>query len=1335
MVSNHNLSQTIINHNLPQTIINQIIIEQWTSKPAGSIPLFIQETEKENKSNSKEMLTTDGHPVIRLRLEELAIEYRIRKLTHQECPSLPDKDQETLNKLFRSSVCCQLTPLKILKTRVSALLKQLTLQKLNNYSTYIYFGPTKQKLNPKSHCCLLDNLFVETFSRLENYQRFGKPEDFNQAHKELKKFIDFVQASEDSFPENSDKTDLFIKNIFTEILKYTDLLDHCFENSETFFPYLLMVQSELVESSTISYLEKKEIFWEWLKDVSNSYLLHIDHFTESDAISNKDNLNLKKFSSFIQFKKYLDNHLNQFNLAFSEFKRQASIEIIHLLNSTQTKIHYFFNHPLDPSQPNYIDQLEKQQTFLESFKSEIQTKLSFFERFTKELSKMPINLLTNFILALENEPHNLPSEMEDSLKSMHLKEKEQAEMSTILKNYLMHFEKNRAKWNFCIRQDHTNLSASYNFLLNQQPINTIQIKILKNLLQALPCLNHSDFAPLDYLFQSLMKDFQILGNMITNCQDPSFPIELYKQLGLQIVHYCSICFVQIHSFNNQNINACENLSKSLDNVRALLINFIVKPKELDYSIPSDISKKARQIIEQLNSLKTFIANGQKIHLKAFSECLSYLSTSHLQNSQLSEKAFLEDQRQLILWIIEKISTVKIKTIFQHLMQIYKDFLSSNLTPIQLLEIKTFEMLILKIINSIEGWKKGIEKELKVLPFDLSKIEKWHDSLTLILQEINEIEAVKKLDIKLLFNCQTEKQLEELGLNNKNLEKIKNFPRLVKNFGEEMDDLFSFFENILLELSFPFISLLKQYKQEKLLKELSSIPPVINTNKKKSSSSFPLLKDLNNKKANKHKEEKERFILKPPLLTSQPNPISFDKQPSFIQLQTLLNQLPVHLKISESMIEQVTCQQYIQEAIENIQSYLPFIDEGLTHQSSLEPLISPLILCKITLVLEQTLKASIAYFNPSYLTNKDLPSLKSIHDLEQLWDILKSVESFDDSLLNPSQAKWLNQLNQMVPIYSRYPIQNSFTGISKQFNHLHQEHDKTSKICKEFRQGIEELLNLSLTIWKTWPLTQGLSSNQEIGSLKKLSYSNLVIHKEKLHPQAYEVLSKIEQAQLKYMEKHSKSLLQALALMTNAHYAGRSLIKLLQEDKTLTCPVNTSEAYLLHAAVLLEQSALACLAQLPLVNPNNENEHLLDQIIASGNVSRPWRFSHQISDFIKKIEEEEDKKALSLQADQYLLIEELQIFLAHLYHYPSINKHAPLAAVLSNLRQLGKIRQFLIGQEGWLPPKLLQWCSSHLGENSTQWLRYIDEKIEDIFTTQILPRVKMSLEIGMQILSL
>ena len=435
---------------------------------------------------------------------------------------------------------------------------------------------------------------------------------------------------------------------------------------------------------------------------------------------------------------------------------------------------------------------------------------------------------------------------------------------------------------------------------------------------------------------------------------------------------------------------------------------------------------------------------------------------------------------------------------------------------------------------------------------------------------------------------------------------------------------------------------------------------------------------------------------------------------------------------------------ITEVVENILKYLPFIDEALRISNSPDyySLVSPIALGKAALTLEQTFKAALIFFDKDFTPG----GYAQIHDLESYWNKLVSLctysKLFSLPKLSPTQTQWMSELRQMVPIYSRYPLFDSLQGISKQFNSLQSGFStQASNTFQEFKKGIHALMNLSLDIWKILALAKADGSFESPAEgLKALAQPFTDCSEKDLWIQTHEILAKVEQSKLQLMQcignDINRTSMQSLSSMERVHCAIKSLMKILHLSKPLDCPVSIAEAYLLHTSVLLEQLSIAALNGLPLDNPDHRNSpingHLLDQLIISGSRMRPWRFSHDISAFVSKLEEALNKKFLD--ENQKTLVTELTQFLKHTYHYPSKCKQSSLVSILANLQFLGKIRQKLLQDDSWLPPLTFEWCMNHLGNNSLLWIEKIDTQIDEIFLTQILPRVKIALEISVPILS-
>jgi hypothetical protein len=197
-------------------------------------------------------------------------------------------------------------------------------------------------------------------------------------------------------------------------------------------------------------------------------------------------------------------------------------------------------------------------------------------------------------------------------------------------------------------------------------------------------------------------------------------------------------------------------------------------------------------------------------------------------------------------------------------------------------------------------------------------------------------------------------------------------------------------------------------------------------------------------------------------------------------------------------------------------------------------------------------------------------------------------------------------------------------------------------------------------------------------------------------------------------------------INQASSAARLLQKVLvrEEDPAYSFPL--IEACLLHAGVLAEQTALAVLAsQVP---PAPNQSHPLDKEISVGNLRRPLRLSHRITDFLQEI-----GSNMKLDSQDHQRMQNLTDFLVGLYHYPTMYQNRLFTQSLMQLGNLHTIRRELINNEGWVSPKTFRWCCTNLGEDQVKWVTNLENHLKSLFNDEILPHIRVAIEVSSSLL--
>lgn len=269
---------------LSKETINQLMIDQWVTKPSGGIPLFLLGNQEEILKEPSKQLNTDGLPAVRLKEEELAIQYRIYQLTGKKEPRISSQDQEILNGLSNVKIYRQFSPLKILRTKIAAQLKQLLSFKIENFKLEMVSTNCPSKTTSKTESLIwLDSLFVDFFSDLERYLKQGEQEDFDQSQKKLTYLLGVIHAFYDPFRDVQKASIIPIKKQIEEICKYLDFIDRSLKNREILLPYLLIPTQGVELGIFENNRDNKQVFISWLKEVSDALLFHAEQFNVQNS--------------------------------------------------------------------------------------------------------------------------------------------------------------------------------------------------------------------------------------------------------------------------------------------------------------------------------------------------------------------------------------------------------------------------------------------------------------------------------------------------------------------------------------------------------------------------------------------------------------------------------------------------------------------------------------------------------------------------------------------------------------------------------------------------------------------------------------------------------------------------------------------------------------------------------------------------------------------------------------------------------------------------------------------------------------------------------------------
>lgn len=465
----------------------------------------------------------------------------------------------------------------------------------------------------------------------------------------------------------------------------------------------------------------------------------------------------------------------------------------------------------------------------------------------------------------------------------------------------------------------------------------------------------------------------------------------------------------------------------------------------------------------------------------------------------------------------------------------------------------------------------------------------------------------------------------------------------------------------------------------------------------------------------------------------------------INLRTCLRGL--YTELTHSKISQIG-----KEQIVNSLYYTTHIAEMLERYADEDKWDDTMLLSflsKCTLLLEQTLKYVLLPLNDAW--SDEEKKILSGHDLMELWKKY-SIHINDPIVLNAQDTRLLTDLCSMTPKTSRYPLNKGSSLVLSSFivnfstntelfmNDSRVTRERlSSQNLQNLRIAGTRLIEISLNIWKNKAGNKsGLSL--ELPNLPE-PIKDIVDLKPTLNEQSQlilnvsrEIRSHIQQAGEKLitsfvgeynLKERSSHFKDCFANVEGALY---SLSELLEQVDISAVPYSAADAILLHSTTLLEQTALALISQLDIRNPQLPEQHIL--MANSTDTERPWKYTHNLTDFLSQIGCVDDK--LKLTDNQTQLICELTEFLSFANHYPSTADNV-LTLSLDNIRKCCELKRKITLNQGFLYVDEGKWCRQKFGPNHQTWIQQIDRHILSEINEQIFPRVSQMLEIAHVIL--
>ena len=262
----------------------------------------------------------------------------------------------------------------------------------------------------------------------------------------------------------------------------------------------------------------------------------------------------------------------------------------------------------------------------------------------------------------------------------------------------------------------------------------------------------------------------------------------------------------------------------------------------------------------------------------------------------------------------------------------------------------------------------------------------------------------------------------------------------------------------------------------------------------------------------------------------------------------------------------------------------------------------------------------------------------------------------------------------------------------------------------------DLIELALKLWNTQYESKMAYSIEYPALTDMKTYKGIKDYKPHLQQQWQLILEESRKIKSKVHNFQSDECRQQFK-ESCAHMEGAlcALNEMLTQVDAKAVPYTVADAVLLHASTLLEQAALALIAQLGITNPQATDQ-------------RPWKYTHDISDFLAKIGENDE--TFKLTDHQLKHVQEITEFLTTTTHYPSAGKGS-LSQDFDNLRKMCELKRKLVSKQGFLAGEEGTWCRGKFETNPQKtWPQQLDDHIEIDLNDKIYSRVLEILEIAL-----
>lgn len=458
-----------------------------------------------------------------------------------------------------------------------------------------------------------------------------------------------------------------------------------------------------------------------------------------------------------------------------------------------------------------------------------------------------------------------------------------------------------------------------------------------------------------------------------------------------------------------------------------------------------------------------------------------------------------------------------------------------------------------------------------------------------------------------------------------------------------------------------------------------------------------------------------------------------------------------------------CQDYLKRSVYNIKSHLDILNE-LMHLPSFTSTSAQQVVNKACLILETSLKMILAYpsskkevsEHPLWLLNKDKKRLVNSHDLCQLLQEASLVlKQHRPNFISKEESQLCKDLNHAVPRYSRYPSYHSLNPVSNSLLTIFRREQGcqiadncylgAEKKCYNWaKMALEMSSKLLSTLVKNSAKPQALFlMPQEDGGAYRFSLEVKAPNQLKLEALKQEVPGKLKVVDslsrgLKNDEMKSSPAQSANLNYRMIQFSLPKLIELLANprEEQKKCTHTYVNTLLLQASLTVEQLLLATIHLLAITDPSSK-PILENMTVKFGGHSRLFKNSHHLANFLTLAIDHipEDKKA-PLRGYQET-VKLLEVFLAHLNHYPSNCPENPLAKSIAHIRTWKTLQQLIAKNAGFFTDAERLFIKPLLGNEEEKWKTLSEERgtqeIERTLNTVILPLAHQALELSNELL--